>query len=179
MSVGRGEVVGKLRGLTAVLARGSERAEDGCSGGSTAGLGSPALRVERRRVLGRRRGEQAKGRTEWGTGVLVVLVRALGEGGGLCIELATAAARWRPRGRLWARRGAWHGRGSSSARKGGRWDAQARRVEATRSRRWLVGGPPRRRRCCTAQRRRETEQGSWRKGKRTQTQFLKFPGTIL
>ena len=54
VGIERGEVVGELRGLTAVLARGSERAEDGCSGGSTAGLGSPALRVERRRVLGRR-----------------------------------------------------------------------------------------------------------------------------
>ena len=58
--IGRGEVVGELRGLTAVLARGSERAEDGCSGGLTAGLGSPVLRVERRRVLGRGSEEQVK-----------------------------------------------------------------------------------------------------------------------
>ena len=70
-------------------------------------------------------------------------MRALGEGGGLYSELATAAARWRPRGRLWARLGAWHGRGNSSARKGGQWEAQAGRVEATTSRRWLGGGSPR------------------------------------
>ena len=62
--VGRGEVVGKLHGLTAVLARESEWAEDGCSGRSMAGLGSPALRVERQRVLGRGIAEQAKGRVE-------------------------------------------------------------------------------------------------------------------
>ena len=61
---GRGEVVWELRGLTAELARGSERAEDGCSGRLTVGLGSPALRVERRRVLGRGIAEQAKGRVE-------------------------------------------------------------------------------------------------------------------
>ena len=64
MRVGRGEVVEELRGVTAELARVSARAEDGCSGGSTAGLGSPALRVERRRVLGRGIAEQAKGRVE-------------------------------------------------------------------------------------------------------------------
>ena len=91
VGIERGEVVRELRGLTAVLARGSERAEDGCSGGSMARLGSPALRVERRRVLGRRSGEQAKGRTEWGAGVFVVLVRALGEGGGLCSKLTLSA----------------------------------------------------------------------------------------
>jgi hypothetical protein len=57
-------------------------------------------------VLGRGSEEKAKERTEWGAGVYVVLVHALGEGGGLCSGLATAEARWRPRGWLCARLGA-------------------------------------------------------------------------
>ena len=44
-------------------------------------------------------------------------VRALGEGGELCPGLSTAVPRWRPPGRLWKRRGAWHGRKGSSARQ--------------------------------------------------------------
>ena len=44
--------------------------------GFDGGLSSPAFGVERRRVLERRSGEQAKGRTEWGAGVFVVLVHA-------------------------------------------------------------------------------------------------------
>ena len=62
--VGRGEVVEELRGLTAELARVSARAEDGCSGRSTAAWSLPAFWVERRRVLWRGIAEQAKGRVE-------------------------------------------------------------------------------------------------------------------
>ena len=47
--VGRGEVVWELCGLTAELARVSARAEDGCSGVSTAAWSSPTFGVERRR----------------------------------------------------------------------------------------------------------------------------------
>ena len=43
----------------------------------------------------------------------------LGEGGGLCSELATTAARWRPRGRLWARWGHVARGGDSPWRAGG------------------------------------------------------------
>ena len=110
-------MVEELRGLTAELARVSARAEDGCRGGSTAAWSSPAFWVERRRVLWRGSNEQVKGRAEWDARVYVVLVRVLGEGGGLCSGLATAAARWRPRGRLCARRGAWHGREGYSAKQ--------------------------------------------------------------
>ena len=46
-----------------------------------------------------------------------MLVRALEGVLGLCGELATAASRWRPSGRFWARRGAWHGKERASARQ--------------------------------------------------------------
>ena len=76
----------------------------------------PALRVERRRVLGRRSGEQAKGRKDCVAGVFVVLVRATEGVLGLCPGLATAAARWRPAGGS-GRRG--EGRGHQRAATGG------------------------------------------------------------
>ena len=85
--------------------------------GLDGGLSSSAFWVERRRVLWRGSNEQAKGRAEWDAGVYVVLMHALGEGGGLCSGLATATARWRPRGRLCARRGAWHGREGHSTKQ--------------------------------------------------------------
>ena len=59
--IGRGEVVWELRGLTAELARVSARAEDGCSGGSTAAWSSPVFCGWRRCVLGSGSEEQAKG----------------------------------------------------------------------------------------------------------------------
>ena len=69
MRVGRGEVVGELRGLTAELARGSERAELLWNGGSMARVSLPAFGVERRRCSGaRKRGmsERARGMGRWG-----------------------------------------------------------------------------------------------------------------
>ena len=68
-------------------------------------------------VLRRGSEERAKERTKSNSGVCVVLGRSLEEGGGLCSGLASATARWRRRGRFWARRRAWHGRGNSSARQ--------------------------------------------------------------
>ena len=61
--------------------------------------------------------ERAKERMESTSGVLVGLGRSLEGCGGRCPGLSTATARWRPSGRLWKRRGAWLGRGSSSARQ--------------------------------------------------------------
>ena len=118
------EGAGKLRGVTVVLARGSEWAEELQRGGSTAVSSSPAFKVERRRVLGRLSGEKLKRRKEWVFGVFVVLVRVIEGGLGLCPGLATAAARWRARGRLWA---AWRREGAP-ARVKKRW----RRSSATR-----------------------------------------------
>jgi len=87
------------------------------NGGSAVGVSSSEFTRGGGDVLGSGSNEQAKGRAEWDAGVYVVLVRALGEGGGLCSGLATVAARWRPRGRLCARRGAWHGREGRSAKQ--------------------------------------------------------------
>ena len=127
---------------------------------------------------GRGSEEQANERAEWSAGVFVRLVRALGEGGRLCSELATAAARWRPRGRLWARRGAWHGRGALARAKEGGGEHQCDAWKPVRVKTWPGGlsTAPAAALCTAAAR---TEQRSWRKGKRTQTKFLKFPGTKL
>ena len=126
-------------------------------------------------VLGRGIAEQAKERVEKVSGVFVRLVRALGEGGGLSLGRAMATARWRPCGGF-GRRG--EGRGHQRDGKG-RWGSSG----ATRGlagRRWrgeaaLHGG---RAALCTAAV-GKTEERSWRKGKRTQTKILKFPGTKL
>ena len=100
MSSGRDGVARELCGDEAERLTGSIECGEVRRCGLDGGLSSPAFWVERRRVLWRGSKEQAKGRTEWKAGVFVVPVRALREGGGLCSELATAAARWRPRGRL-------------------------------------------------------------------------------
>jgi len=80
-------------------------------------VSSPAFKRGGGGVLRCESEEQEKEQTKWLSGVLVVLRRSLEEGGGLCSGRSTAASRWRPPGRLWKRRGAWHGRGSSSARQ--------------------------------------------------------------
>ena len=74
--------------------------------------------------------ENAKEREEWISGAFCKLVRALGEGGGLCLGQATATARWRPAG-CSGRRGmaVEHQRET----KGGG-EASVRRVEASASR---------------------------------------------
>ena len=80
-----------------------------------------------------RRGSEGrgKGRTKSTSGVYVVLRRSLEEAGGCCSWLSTATARWRPPGRFWKRRGAWHGRGGSSARLEGGGGGRPRRVGAS------------------------------------------------
>ena len=65
----------------------------------------------------RGREEGAKEREESTPGVLVELGRSLEEIGGLCRGRSTATSRWRPSGRFWARRGAWHGKERASARQ--------------------------------------------------------------
>ena len=57
--------------------------------------------------------------------------------------------------------------------------AQARRVEASRQEVARGGGSPRRAGGAALHSGGETELRSWRKGKRTQTKFLKFLGTKL
>ena len=133
------EGAGKLRGVTVVLARGSEWAEELQRGGSTAVSSSPAFKVERRRVLGCGNAEQAKERVEWLAGAFVRLVRALGEGGGLSLGRATATARWRPCGGS-GRRG--EGRGHQREAKGGG-EARERRVGASAKQRGPAGSPRR------------------------------------
>ena len=96
--------------------------------GSTAAWSSSVFCGWQRCVLGRGSEEQAKERAEWSAGVFVRLVRALGEGSGLYSELATAAARWRPRGRLWAQRGRVAEQGGAQRDGKGQWEAPERRV---------------------------------------------------
>ena len=143
-------------------------------GMSSPGFGWCGGGVPRRGSEGR-----AKGRTKSTSGVLVVLGRSLEEAGGCCSWLSTATARWRPPGRFWKRRGAWHGRGGSSARLAGGGGGRPRRVGASarringRNGREGAGG----RRCrWTATRSRA---GRWEMGIRVVLQFQKIPGTSL
>ena len=64
-------------------------------------------------------------------GLLVVLRRAKDRELGLWFRLSTAAARWRPAGQFWKRRGAWLGREGSSARLEGGGGGRPRRVGAS------------------------------------------------
>ena len=61
------------------------------------------VQVDGGSVLGSGDGEMAKEQGERVAGLLVVLVRARGESGGLYPVLSTAAARWRPAVVFWAR----------------------------------------------------------------------------
>ena len=90
---GRGEVIWELRGLTAELARVSARAEELRRGWFNGGVELSGVLWMAVVCSGRGSEEQANERAEWSAGVFVRLVRVLGEGGGLCSELATAAAR--------------------------------------------------------------------------------------
>ena len=64
------------------------------------------VRVSGGGVLGSGVGEMAKGRGERVEGVLVVPMRARERALGLCPELSTATARWRPAVVFWERGGA-------------------------------------------------------------------------
>jgi hypothetical protein len=124
-------------------------------------------------VLGHRSGEQVKELAEWTAGVLVMLVRARREGGGLKPELSTAALRWRPRGLFWA---AWR-RERAPARGNGRWKmlgaTRGCQRESEGGRLALHGG----RRHCTAATAGEAGKQAGGRGKGTQMQFPKIPGT--
>jgi hypothetical protein len=123
-----------------------------------------------------RRGSEgnAKEREEWISGAFVVLMRVLGEDGGLCSGRSTAALRWRPRGRFWARRGAWHGREGSSARQQAGEEEQRDAWAPARSKgvagKALHGAGGRRYRSAVEKQ---------RKGIRSDLKFPKLPGTTL
>jgi len=130
------EGAGKLRGVTVVLARGSEWAEELQRGGSTAVSSSPAFKVERRRrseLWERGNGKITRGLACGGICSAVararggqrLLPRACHRGG----EVAAARAALRSVGA----RGT---TGGGTARWQGRRGVSGRCVEATRSRRW-------------------------------------------
>ena len=114
---GRGETVWELREGEARLMVGDVGVERACSGGSAAGWSSPGFKRGGGGVLRCGSEERARERGEWVSGVFEVLVRTLEESGGLCRGRSTATSRWRPSGRFWARRGAWHGKERASARQ--------------------------------------------------------------
>ena len=109
-------------GWEAALGRGPANSE-GYWGGAglwwrlRGGVSSPAFKRGGGGVLRCESEGKAKERTESISGVFVGLGRLLEEGGGFCSGRSTATVRWRRRGRFWARRRAWHGRGGSSARQ--------------------------------------------------------------
>ena len=117
MRFGRGEAVWELREGEARLMVGDVGVERACSGGSAAGWSSPGFKRGGGGVLRCGSEERARERGEWVSGVPLLPGRALGEGGGLCPWLSTAASRWRPSGWLWKRRGAWQGKKRASARQ--------------------------------------------------------------
>src|SRR6185312_5989988 len=81
------------------------------------GVSSPAFQRGGGGVLRCGSEERAKERVKSTPGVLVGLGRSLEGRGGRCPGLSTAAARWRPSGWLWKRRGCVARPRSSSARQ--------------------------------------------------------------
>ena len=127
-------------------------------------------------VLERGSEEKAKERGERVAEVLVVLMRARGESGGLYPVLSTAAARWRPLGGsvLVARRG------ERQREAKGRWrrSGETRRCQRKQE---VAGKADQRggRRCPAAARSKAGKQaGCWKK-KGIYLQFPKIPGTQL
>jgi hypothetical protein len=164
VSSGRGGGVGELREVEVELMEGSAR-EDGLRrGGSTTASSSPAFGQSGGGVLGSWVGEMAKERGERVAGLLVVLVHARGESGGLYPVLSTAAARWRTAVVFWA-----CGTGMEAPARGveGGGSLGATRGEASRqevaSRPFHSGG--RQHRCLPAAWSRGNRQASWRKEK--------------
>ena len=113
----RGEVAWELCEVEAVLKVGAVGVERVWGGGSTAGWSSPGFKQGGGGVLRRGSDERAKGCAKSSSGTLVVRGRSLEESGGLCRGRSTAASRWRPSGRFWARRGTWHGKERASAKQ--------------------------------------------------------------
>ena len=117
MRIGRGETVWELREGEARLMVGAVGVERVWGGGSAAGWSSPGFKRGGGGVLRCGSEERARERGEWVSGVPLLLGRSLEESGGLCRGRSTATSRWRPSGRFWARRGAWHGKERASARQ--------------------------------------------------------------
>ena len=143
------------------------------------GVSSPAFKQGGGGVLRCGSEERAKERTKSSPGVCVVLGRSLEEGGELCPGLSTAASRWRPPGRLWKRRGAWHGKKRASARlEGGgggrprRVGASARRINGRNGREGVGGG-------AVGGVGGENRAGRWEMEIRAILQLPKIPGTKL
>ena len=112
-------------------------------------------------VLEVRGGELARERGDWDAGVLLVLKRTRGGEPGLFLELATAAAMWRPRRRSGQRGEVKEG---SSAGGSGARGLRGRRVWRWGSRRWPPGLPERwRRRSAPAAEETERERGGGRR----------------
>ena len=114
----------RARGSGLGVARGRGAAKGGgCRGGAglgwrlRGGVSSPAFQRGGGGVLRCGSEERARERGEWVSGVPLLLGRSLEESGGLCRGRSTATSRWRPSGRFWARRGAWHGKERASARQ--------------------------------------------------------------
>jgi hypothetical protein len=128
-------------------------------GGSAVGWSSPGFKRGGDGVLQRGSEERAKERVKSNPGVLVVLRRAKDRELGLWFGLSTAASRWRPPGRFWARRGCVARGGGSSARQqegeelaGDAWEPAHGEVMAGKAGKALHGG-------AVGGRRREAEQG--------------------
>src|SRR6185312_10558699 len=83
---------------------GAARGRNTAKGGGYRGGAGLGWRL-RGGVLGCGSEDRARERGDWVAGVPLLLGRSLEGSGGLCRGRSTAAARWRPSGRFWARRG--------------------------------------------------------------------------
>ena len=149
----------ELREVEAVLMVGDVGVERVWVGGSAVGWSSPGFKRGGGGVLGRGVRELAKRGGEKSAGLLVVLRRAKDRELGLWFGLSTAAARWRPPGRFWARRGRVARGGGSSARQqegeelaGDAWEPAHGELMAGKAGKASAGG-------AVGGRRREAEQG--------------------
>ena len=175
----RGEVAWELREVEAVLMVGDVGVERVWVGGSAVGWSSPGFKRGGGGVLQRGSEERAKERVKSNPGVLVVLRRAKDRELGLWFGLSTAAARWRPAGWLWKRRGGVARGGGASARQQAGEEEQSDAWVPARSEvmagKALHGAGGRRCRWAAARNRA----GRWGKGIRVILQFSKIPGTSL
>jgi len=153
--------------------------ERACSGGSAAGWSSPGFKRGGGGVLRCGSEERARERGEWVSGVPLLLGRSLEESGGLCRGRSTATSRWRPSGRFWARRGAWHGKERASARqqegeelRGDAWVTAHGELMAGKAGKALHGGGGRR--CRRRERKQSRGGGGGRKG--SFCNYQKFQG---
>ena len=125
-------------------------------------------------VLERGSEEKVKELSDYLAGVLVVLMRARGESGGLYPVLSTAAARWRPAGaRCCVAR---QGRHNAKAKRDG--GGRARRVGACSSRRW-PGWPSTAAAALNSGGDRRSREAGWRWKKKEQFVISKISGTLL